>query len=405
MKKILITLCTLLAVGSGNYMYAPPPVKVETSKTEGRGTGRSETAGKGTTGPSEGAKSEASSGAEKQTMTYSNGKPTPDKFDVASSFNLDMSQGDGSLSAPQAGKRGSGETTHTLTRNDGSLYKIKIDQTGKVLTKQSFKNKFDSVGVDYDPAMRDSNGNPLTKQEAFQARRTQAQQATPEAKAAARTEVETQVSEAEAANPEAVEAARAKVDTAQENAPARKEAVDTASEEITTALESGDEAAVNTAVAKLADSLPQDVSPEQRGNFVTRLTTKIMEMGKQGIESIKSTINSLIETFSFSRPELEATSPDLESGRTSMESQTSEPDVAAAVPFKSYVDYKAEVDARGSGEASSPTAVADLSRPESPDLFAKEKTNASAGAEPSTRINNGVYTPAARQTSSPLLIV
>lgn len=439
-RKILITLCTLLAVGSGHYMYAPPPVKVETGKTEVKGTGRSGTAGKLETGPSEGQKSEASSGAKKQTMTYTDGKPTPDKFDVASSFNLDMSQGDGTLSAPQAGKRGSGETIHTLTRNDGSLYKIKIDKDGNVLSKQSRKNGTDNVGVDYDPAMRDSKGNPLTIQEAFQARRTQAQQATPEAKATARTEVETKVSEAKAENPQAAKAARGKADAAKEKAPERKADVDTASKAISTALESGNEGAVNTAVAELAEKvLPSDVSPEQKGNFVTRLTAKIMEMGKQGLESIKSTINNFIESL-FSRPETESR----------LSASVFTPIDGPENGYSSYAESKAAVDARDSGEPDTTglfnnesSSLTDISRPstpvktgtggrlraeaikapeasgsrsasptgvaEAPDIFAPKpvggKPSASAGAEPSTRIQNGVYTPAKPVTSSLLLNV
>lgn len=217
MKKIMITLCTLLALNAGFTMYALPeasePGKIEKTEPE-KGTkgetGRqsvskdvqenaakqSKNSSKESKGGKENKSADANGKTKKQSdlqngsfdlnsskdaSTKSGEKSYTTKLDrngnvkdpdfvksVADAFNLDPQDGDSVTSFT------SGEKTYfTLKRKDGTSYSVTVDDGGQVLetTKKSLTRSYDKYAgrfgnslfkeydATYDPANYDRDGN------------------------------------------------------------------------------------------------------------------------------------------------------------------------------------------------------------------------------------------------------
>ena len=306
-RKILITLCTLLAVGSGSYVQAAfegHTVDVSAGKPK---TGTPVEGRTGETAEQQAAreaKEGQSTNANQQTMTMTNGKPTPDKFDIASSFNLENT--DGYNVSPYPKRESNGDMTYSLNTGqkgdstynpNAPVYKITVDSTGKVVGKSKLKNAFDPVGVAYDPVARDSKGNPLTKQQAYDKTQQKSEQAKSlSLKNNTTGQVDINNPEVQAQAQAAPEASgfksyvdyKAEVDRRDSPAtPEQQAIIDKNQSNFDSALQSGDSSAVNDVLNNTLEdiSVQQNASPEamNKSKNVVKEFTSNNDMNKPGV--------------------------------------------------------------------------------------------------------------------------
>ncbi|AXK60297.1 hypothetical protein [Candidatus Chromulinivorax destructor] len=325
MKKIMITLCTLLAVASGKHIdamhgYAEPGKSV---KSKG-GTAKSGEAVK--VAPDAPKDVQAKAAKTPKLAESKSGSDVPNQ-------NLNIVKNmHGVESAP--GKNGdqfnqtfnldnTSEMNITFDKNGNpkestvTQYKMKKDRKGNKqisetrITKKTTYNRdgsmdesiLNSQGKEaqkiryrkdgtFDITNFDANNKPLdsTSYDAsgiateYTDYRTKAEQElTPEQKTEAQNKADQ---------------ARKNAEAAQKNTPAREEAVGKAAEKAGNALENNDEPGVKTVVSDAVETVVGDrMSAEQKYTMIEQITAKIMEIGKAGKQALTATIESIRSVF------------------------------------------------------------------------------------------------------------
>lgn len=352
MKKIMITLCTLLAVGSGKYIDAAPgfgePVKVkvpEKGRAEVAEAGRSGKGGKPETGrpdapeyvqakaankdvQAKAAKTakllESKSGSRgavidqnlniikdmhgvKSSPAKQDGNPYNQTFNLSnkSEMTIDFDTNGNPKESiiteyeMKKNRKGISEITAKRVTNkmkynrDGSMNESIFNKEGKVTQEIRYKKDgtFDITNIDaYGKDLDFTSYDKSGKATEFSDYRTKAEQTTPE-----------QRSQAEARADKAAESAQ----KVKDNTAERESQVDKTANEVSKALENGDEAGVRKSVTELAENvMPKDIPAGQKSTIIEQITAKIMEIGRSGkealtttLESIRSVINSVLDTI------------------------------------------------------------------------------------------------------------
>lgn len=264
MKKLMIMLCTLLAVGSADYVLAPPVTEGKAPETGKTGRSGSES-GRPTEGKSQEPSKEykAKSTADKQMMQLDPKTlqlpSNPPVKDVAAVFNLDEKPGD-SVETMRSTKRGDGGKIigYKLTRGNGigEVYTAEVDQSGVVGRTTKAKNKY-SISESYDPATHDSKGNPI--------------ETTP-----LRSENSFDMNQ-------------------ERQQPSNKQVSQERQQQVTNALESENPADIDAAAEGLVEDVaPKNTTPEEKAT----LTQKVVEFMKSGVKSVQAVSQMVVDYFS-----------------------------------------------------------------------------------------------------------